>query len=70
MFGCVGCVFCLLSIGTLRVATNGVSVFVSTGPELDDEFFHTGELDVCVTGSGVEFVAFGVFVGVVVTDER
>jgi hypothetical protein len=32
--------------------------------------FHTGGLDVCVTGSGVEFVAFGVFVGVVVTDER
>jgi len=60
MFGCVGCVFCLLSIGTWRVATNGVPVFVSTGPELD----------VCVTGSGVEFVAFGVFVGVVVTDER
>jgi len=69
MFGCVGCVLCLLSIGTWRVATNGVPVFVSTGPELDDEFFHTGELDVCLPSSSVEFVAFGVFVGVIVADE-
>ena len=58
------------SIGTWRGATNGVPVFGSTGPELSDEFVHARELDICVSGSGVEFVAFGVFVGVVVTDER
>jgi len=64
-------VYCIdSSIRTGWVATNCVPVFISTGPKLDDEFFHTRELDVCVPGSGVEFVAFGIFVSVVVADER
>jgi hypothetical protein len=61
---------CLLSIGTGWVTTNGVPVFVSTGPELNDEFLHPRKFHICVPGSGVEFVAFGIFVSVVVADER
>jgi hypothetical protein len=70
MVGCVGCGLSLLSIGTGWVATNRVPVFVSTGPKLNDEFLHARELNVCVPGSSVEFVAFGIFVSVVVPDER
>lgn len=61
---------CLPSIGTGWGATDDVPVLVSIGPELDNERFHTRELDVCIAGSGVEFVAVGVLVSVIVADER
>jgi hypothetical protein len=64
-------VYCLCSsIRTGWSATNCVPVFISTGPKLDNECFHTRELDISVTGSGVEFVAFGIFMSVVIADER
>ena len=58
------------SIGAWWIAASGVPVFVSIGPELHEEFFHARKLEISVASSGVEFMAFGIFVGVVVADER
>jgi hypothetical protein len=52
-------------------AADSVPVLVGRGPELDEEGFHPGKLDVVlVAGGRVAFVALGVLVGVILTDER
>jgi hypothetical protein len=53
------------------IAAGSVPVLVCARPELHEQLFNPGEVDVVsVAGGGVAFVAFRVLVGVVVADER
>ena len=60
----------MCSVGPRWIAASGIPVLVRTRPELHEQLLHPRELDVIdATGGSVEFVAFRVFVGVVVPDE-